>query len=584
MVLKTNNSTWVTVAGLTLLIILGGFLRLHNLDRKSITHVEMYVPGIRMPHGISVPEERLTLLKVLTSTLNSDTHPPAYYMLMWAWTKCFGASAWSVRLPSALLGTACIPLVFWLGAITRQRTAGWIAAALMAVNGYQVFWSQVARMFTLACFLGLLATILLLRIARQSHVSRSLRALYVMVLLLGLCTHVFFWLILAAHMLWTFLNGWNQKQAMPGALKLQFLVLILGSPLLAVSAYQAGNTLASLSTNVIVYAREFLQFAFVFPLTGYSTGVYPDHGTILMVDDPHLTLGRWLFVMLSILLFAVGAYSIATSDLPDEQLLHDREGPSPKAWLLASFLAILAILLFVAIARAFAAPRSPSILRSTDLTTAVPLLVAVLAITLNKHWEWLVSRVRSRWPIDDQGLILTLVAVPFVALSAISLFKPILNARGMLLLSPYLVLVLAAGIARFIHYRVATFLLLVLIAVAHYRGLKEYAHMSAGRADYRAFATALASNAGNTDLVFLHTEFYSTPLFFYMNSGWDRVVTHNYEAASGDPQCTRIWALWFYNYEPRLLPSMEDALSRYHAVKRIEAPGGQAVLYVRNGF
>ena len=80
----TRNSSRLTIAGLTLLVLAGGFLRLHNLDTRSVTHVEMYVPGIRLPHGISVPEERLTLLKTVTSTLNSDTHPPFYYMLMWA--------------------------------------------------------------------------------------------------------------------------------------------------------------------------------------------------------------------------------------------------------------------------------------------------------------------------------------------------------------------------------------------------------------------------------------------------------------------------------------------------------------------
>src|SRR5271167_1399223 len=186
--IKTRNSVWVTVAGLSLLVILGASLRLHNLDGKSVTHVEMYVPGIRLPHGISFPEERLTLLKVVTSGLNSDTHPPAYYILMWAWTKCFGTTAWSIRLPSALLGTACIPLVFWLGMLTRQPAAGWIAAALVAVNGHLVFWSQIARMFTLACCLGLLATILLLQIAKQSRVSPTLQLLYAAIMLLGLCT------------------------------------------------------------------------------------------------------------------------------------------------------------------------------------------------------------------------------------------------------------------------------------------------------------------------------------------------------------------------------------------------------------
>src|SRR5271169_6542441 len=125
MTAQKQQSVWVTVAGLTLLVLVGGYLRLAHLDTRSVTHVEMYVPGIHLPQGISIPVERFGLLKVVTSTLNSDTHPPAYYVMTWAWVKCFGASAESIRMPSALLGIACIPLVVWLGALTGHRAAGW---------------------------------------------------------------------------------------------------------------------------------------------------------------------------------------------------------------------------------------------------------------------------------------------------------------------------------------------------------------------------------------------------------------------------------------------------------------------------
>jgi len=587
MAIKTRNSAWVTVAGLALLVILGGFLRLHNLDEKSVTHVEMYVPGIRLPHGISFPEERLTLLKVVTSTLNSDTHPPAYYMLMWAWTRCFGASAWSIRLPSALLGTACIPLVFWLGTLTRQTAAGWIAAALMAVNGHQVFWSQIARMFTLACCLGLLATILLLHIAKQSHASWSLQFPYVAILLVGLCTHVFFWLILAAHMLWTLLNSWSQRQALPSAAKLQFLALILGSPLLAFSAYQNGNTLATLSGNAVVYAREFLQFAFVFPLLGYSSGVYPDRGHILTIDDPHLSLLRWLFFLLCVLLFAVGIASVSQSKQIDGKLLNDADGPSSKAWLLAAGLGTVAILSFVWVAKTFAKPPNPT-LQTTELMTVLPLLLALCAIVVQRSWDrltsWRMTLVGSRFVTADQTLVLILAVVPFVALSVISLFKPIFNARGLLPLAPYLLLVLSAGMVRLARHPIPAAAILFALAIAHYSGLKAYSQMSAGRADYKSFAADLSPQIGSTDLVFLYPEFYSTPLFFYMNSNWDRIVGRNYEAACRDKPHARIWALWFYNYEPELPKPMEDALSGYHAVQTVDAPGGHAVLYVPNGL
>ena len=579
----TINSSRLTIAGLALLILLGAFLRLHHLGEPTVTHVEMYVPGICLPHGISYPEERLTLVRVLTSTLNSDTHPPAFYMLMWAWTKCFGTSTWAMRLPAALLGTACIPLVFWLGSLTRQPAAGWIAAALVAVNGHLVFWSRIARMFTLACCLGLLATILLLKIAQHPRASTTLKFLYAAIMLLGLCTHIFFWLILAAHMLWTLASAWSRQQPLPGAARLEFLVLILGSLLLASSAYQNGNTLAALSSNVLVYAREYLQFGFIFPLMGYSSGVYPARGPILLIDDPHLSAWRWLFFLLSAALFVIGALSVRASE---DKLLAETAVPSWKAWLSAAVLAALAILCFVYVARTYAAPPNPT-LRTAERMIVLPFLLAVAAIIIQRSWNSFVAPLSTgvtRFLTGDQALVLILVVVPFAALAFVSLFKPIFNARGLILVSPYLLLVLAAGIVRLARYPILAAVVLLVVAIAHYSGLQAYNHVSAGRADYKAIAAELTPQLESTDLVFLTPEFFSTPLFYYMPSDWNHIVGRNYDAASRNNPQARIWAIWFYNYEPEPREPIEEALSNYHAVRTVEAPGVQASLYVPNSL
>ena len=211
----------------------------------------------------------------------------------------------------------------------------------------------------------------------------------------------------------------------------------------------------------------------------------------------------------------------------------------------------------------------------------------VFAILVQNNWQWLTARraalLNSRLLIGDQALVLLLAVVPFLALSVISLLKPIFNARGLLPLAPYLLLVLSAGIVRAARHPVPAVAILLTLAVAHYSGLKAYNHMSAGRADYKSFAAALAPQIGSTDLIFLHPEFYSTPIFFYRDSNWDRVVGRNYEAASRDQPHARIWALWFDNYEPQLPQPMQDALVNYHAVESVEAPGGRAILYLPNG-
>jgi hypothetical protein len=73
---RAAHPRWITLVGLRLIVIVGAEFRLSNLADKSVTHVEMYVLGIRMPQGISVPGQRMTLPSVLTGTFSSDTHPP----------------------------------------------------------------------------------------------------------------------------------------------------------------------------------------------------------------------------------------------------------------------------------------------------------------------------------------------------------------------------------------------------------------------------------------------------------------------------------------------------------------------------
>ena len=569
---------WLTVAGLLLLVLLGAFLRLHNLGRQSVSHVEMYVPGIRLPHGISVPEERLGMVKVVTSTLNSDTHPPAYYVLMWVWTKIFGASARSIRLPSALFGIASIPLMFWLGAMTNQAKAGWIAAALLAINGHQIFWSQVARMFTLSCFLGLLATSFLLKLARQNHTSRWLKLSYVGVLLFGLCTHLFFWLILASQILWTAANAWRERQPMPAMLRLQLVAAILGSPLLAFSAYQTGNTLATLSSNTLVYAREFVQFAFAFPLLGFSSGLYRNYGAI-PDNNLHLSIARWLFLGLSLILFVAGCRAAPTSR---KKLLLDAHGPSLRLWLWAGALGTFSILAFIWVARSFAHPSAT--LRNTERMIAVPFILAIAAILIEKNWAKLSSctfrLVHNPLVSGEQGLMVILATVPLLLLAIISLGKPILNARGMLLLAPYLLLLLSVGIVRLGRNPIVLTVLLLAVGAAQFIGLRQYSGMTTGRADYKSLAAALVPQVENADLVFLHPEFYSTPLFFDMNSGWSHFVGRDYDKATRNHPHARVWALWFYNYEPELPAAIQASLANYQRAETIEVAGGQAILYL----
>ena len=128
-----------------------------------------------------------------------------------------------------------------LGCLAGVRFAGAVAAALLALNGYHVFWSKVARMFALECFLGLAATVLMLIAARGGWTRTVLLPVYVVLILAGLASHVFFWSLLLTHMIWAFSNARGVRH-LPALCRAQALAGILGSPLIAFSAYQSGAT------------------------------------------------------------------------------------------------------------------------------------------------------------------------------------------------------------------------------------------------------------------------------------------------------------------------------------------------------
>ncbi len=578
--MKSNSraSIWLILAGIGLLVILGAYLRLYDLDGRSISHPEMWVPGIQMPEELSQPRQRLTLSKVLTGTFSSDTHPPGYYVLMWIWTKFLGASIWSIRLPSALLGIACIPLLFWLATLTGQRTTAWVAAALLAVNGYHVFWSKVARMFSLACFLGLLATILLLLLTQENHQRRILQVAYVLVILLGLASHIFFWLLFITHVLWTFLNAWRRKQPMPGLCKLQILILILGSPLLAFAAYQSGNMLAVLSSNVLIYAREFLLFSFLFPMEGFSSGVFLPSSPYPPPQDPGWSIARGAFLIFSLLLLISGITSVRKSSVKFP--IHSG-GASRKVWVAAAGLGFLVILTFVFMAEEFAKPKPNDTLQITKAMSILPLVFAGIGILLQRIWhrvpDWASRLVENRFFAGSQALVLMLAVVPFSILSAISLLRPVFNARGMLFATPYLLLVLAAGMVSLARRGWIVLLLFLLMAVLHGESLVSYSRLAVDPADFKTFAAELAPHIEKTDLIFLQSNWSTTPILYYLTADRYRLVGQNYREACRQNPNARVWGLFFYNQE--MSPEMAGALANYRVVQTIEVPHGRAVLY-----
>ena len=135
---------------------------------------------------------------MLSGVASTESTPPLYYVLAWLWEKLFGHGEAGLRSLSALAGTLAVPAA-WRAAREwfDSPRAGLLAAALVAVNPFLVWYSQEARSYAL---LVLLATLTLLFLARRAYAWWALSAA------LALLTHYFaIFLIVpeAAWLLWS---------------------------------------------------------------------------------------------------------------------------------------------------------------------------------------------------------------------------------------------------------------------------------------------------------------------------------------------------------------------------------------------
>jgi len=564
---------YAAAALIGLALLLGAWLRLSGLEKRSISHPEMYVPGIPLPDGISEPAPRMTFSRILTGTFSSDTHPPGYYLLMLPWTRAMGTSLRAIRLPSALLGLAAIPLLFWLGSLAGWRLAGGVAAALLAVSGYHVFWSQVARMFALACFLGLASSVTLLLIARGSRYRSILMAAYVVLILGGVSCHVFFWSLFAVQMVWALGNAWGER-ALPDFCRAQLLTLVLGSPLIAFAAYQSGNTVADLSGNALLYLMEFLPFAFALPSgnSGFFTAAVPFTGSAIFL----VARGALLAIAAALLVNAVR--NLWKQPLKSRVFLP----PSPSnilwkmSWLTAAIFATAAIGGFLYMTRQLPATQIRETIKLTRILTILPLTFMAVAFLLDWGWGRLPQPGRWKRLVEGEGSLLVLLGIgPFVLLAILSQFRPILNQRGLLFASPYLLLLLSIGLVRLrAAWLGALAPILALMCVA---SSVSYRGMMVDPTDYAQFGATLQSEIRPTDLVFIRKAWYETPILYYLHADKYQLVGRNYAISCAGNPGARVWVVLLYDAAPA--NDIQTALSGYQPIRTVTAPHAKAILY-----
>jgi len=146
---------WFVVAALTLL---GFVLRLHYYG-GSLVGDELSTLWIVDNHGLGGTVDFVSG--------DGEITPPLYFILAWFATK-LGSAPELVRLPSLIAGVASIPLVYQLGVRTLSRAAGLIAATVLTLSPFMIYFSANGRPYALMTLFLIGSTLAMLAAVRTA--------------------------------------------------------------------------------------------------------------------------------------------------------------------------------------------------------------------------------------------------------------------------------------------------------------------------------------------------------------------------------------------------------------------------------
>lgn len=252
-----------------------------------------------LDESLTLKQASMSLAELWRFELQNNVHVPLYHTLIHFWIPVFGTSEISLRLPSVLMGAACIPLMYAVTRrITSQRTA-LIATAVAAVNPFLIWHSTEARMYSALVLVSLLGLLMLMRAAERPSFARW--AGYALVVGASLYVHYFALLMLAVHGAWLLVVrarrgtvvGWFVSAAVAGLAFLPWIVALYALRLSAHGGSDFTNGIRSVDTGATVFGSLYAILIFMVVLvTGY-------HSTYVLGALAALVFGAWPLIIMS---------------------------------------------------------------------------------------------------------------------------------------------------------------------------------------------------------------------------------------------------------------------------------------------
>jgi len=241
---EERKATWGALLAITLVAFL---LRAPHLDTQSLWRDEVDVIHLAnelLPQS-PVSELKALLIPLVRRLAQTGYNGPLYIFLMRGWLNLVGDGDFVLRYPSLWCGVLAVPLSYRVGRRLVGSPAAVMAALLVAISPYLIWYSQDAKMYALVTALTLLGLTCLL----EALAIGQLRwwAGFVLFVSLSFYVHVLSALMMPVYVTAFILvrplpaREWQRGLVAFGLLTLPYLPLLIWQLPLVVDSYDTGH-------------------------------------------------------------------------------------------------------------------------------------------------------------------------------------------------------------------------------------------------------------------------------------------------------------------------------------------------------
>lgn len=133
-------------------------------------------------------------IEIINQFAPKDFNPPLHYLILHFWLKIFPSIEFFIRLPSIIFALLTLIFVYKISLVTfKEIKTSILAMAILATSPLHIYYSQEARMYSLATLLATISFYWLLKLLKEPKWHNIF--LYVITSILMVYTHYLTWLV-----------------------------------------------------------------------------------------------------------------------------------------------------------------------------------------------------------------------------------------------------------------------------------------------------------------------------------------------------------------------------------------------------